>query len=131
MNRWVHKVAVVTGASAGIGEAIAVTLVENGLKVVGLARRLDRLQNITERLASAKGTFYPVQCDVKKEEEILKAFKFAESLGGVDIVINNAGIAYSETIIGKYIERQYRKVINIYSMCVHVCVKMETWTSSL
>lgn len=102
MNRWAGKVAVVTGASSGIGEAISITLVENGLKVVGLARRIDKLQQIGERLASAKGSFHSVQCDVTKEEEILKAFKLAKDLGGVDILINNAGVVYPETIIGKY-----------------------------
>lgn len=108
MNRWIGKVAVVTGASSGIGEAIAMTLVKNGLKVVGLARRIDKLKKITEQIASAKGTFYPTQCDVTKEEEILKAFEFAKSLGGVDILINNAGIAFPEPIIGKQIEK-YKK----------------------
>lgn len=100
MDRWVDKVAVVTGASSGIGEAIAVTLVESGLKVIGLARRLEKLQEISERLAQTKGIFHPIQCDVTKEKEIIEVFKFAKSLGGVDILINNAGVAFAETIIG-------------------------------
>lgn len=101
MERWIGKVAVVTGASSGIGETIATTLVENGIRVVGLARRLKNLQMIAKCLENAKGTFYPVQCDVTQEKQIIEAFKFARSLGGVDILVNNAGLAFFETIIGE------------------------------
>lgn len=102
MDRWIGKVALVTGVSSGIGETIAVTLVERGIKVIGLARRLEKMQEITKRLVNAKGIFYPIKCDVTNEQEVLEAFKHAKNnFGGVDILINNAGVAFPSTIIGK------------------------------
>ncbi|XP_032685982.1 farnesol dehydrogenase-like [Odontomachus brunneus] len=125
MHRWIGKVAVVTGASSGIGEAIAVTLAEAGVKVIGLARRLDKLQKITERITAAKGTFHPIQCDVSKEEDLLKAFKFANSLGGVDILINNAGVAYAETIIDGTTEK-YHEILNVNVIATAICTREAT-----
>lgn len=101
MDRWIGKIAVVTGASSGIGETITTNLVQNGMRVVGLGRRLENLKIIAKHLEKASGTFYPVQCDITQEKEILEAFEFAKSLGGVDVLVNNAGVAFPETIIGE------------------------------
>ncbi|XP_018572839.1 farnesol dehydrogenase-like [Anoplophora glabripennis] len=93
MDRWIGKVAVVTGASSGIGAATTEALVEKGLKVVGLARRLDRMEALAKKLSGKKGKLYPVKTDVSKEEDILNAFKWVkENLGPVHILVNNAGI---------------------------------------
>lgn len=100
MDRWAGKVALVTGASVGIGAAISRSLVDYNVKVVGLARRLDKLQELAAELG--KDHFYPIECDVKKEEDILRAFKWAEEkLSGVDILVNNAGVSTKSSIIGK------------------------------
>ncbi|KAF4529710.1 hypothetical protein B566_EDAN017935 [Ephemera danica] len=72
MERWFGRVAIVTGASAGIGAGIAQILVENGMKVVGVARRTDPI----------------------KEEDVKRIVKWTrENLGGVDVLVNNAGVA--------------------------------------
>ncbi|XP_033329817.2 farnesol dehydrogenase [Megalopta genalis] len=110
MERWAGKVALVTGASSGIGWEIAKSLVQHDIQVVGLARRFDKLQELAEKLGKSK--FYPIQCDVTKENDILRAFKWAEErLGGVDILVNNAGNTMPTLIIDSSIE-QCREVIN-------------------
>lgn len=101
MDRWVGKVAIVTGASSGIGEAICKTLVVAGLNVLGLARREDRLKQLAVSLKNAKGSFHYLRCDVRNENDILKAFAYAvKNLGSVDVLINNAGIVKNSTIAG-------------------------------
>ncbi|XP_078042827.1 farnesol dehydrogenase-like isoform X2 [Augochlora pura] len=83
------KVALVTVSGSVIGSAIANSLVERGIQVVGLARRLDKLQALTEKLG--KNKFYPVQCDFAVRSDITRAFKWTdEKLGGADILVNNA-----------------------------------------
>ena len=121
MDRWNKKVAVVTGASAGIGVAIAKTLVDHGVKVVGVARRLDKLQELTASVG--KGKFYPVQCDVRKEEDILKVFQFVEKeLGGADILINNAGVATLIPVIDSPTE-EFRKILETNLLAPAICAR--------
>lgn len=93
-QQWKGKIAVVTGASSGIGAAIAKELCVQGMVVVGLARRLDRLIQLQNEIVAEHkdAVFHPVKCDMTKESEIETAFKYVEkSLGGVDVLINNAG----------------------------------------
>lgn len=103
MDRWAGKVTLVTGASAGIGAEIVKGLAKNGMKVIAVARRLDKLQDLAARIKHEfKIDVYPMQCDVQKEEDIFRVFKWAnEKLGGIDVLINNAGVVYNSPIIGK------------------------------
>ncbi|KAL1517897.1 hypothetical protein ABEB36_001601 [Hypothenemus hampei] len=99
MERWVGKVAVVTGASVGIGAAIAEALVAAGLNVVGLARRKEKIEELSQKLSNKKGKLYSLKCDVTKEQEILNAFQWIEeNVGHPQILINNAGILQKNTI---------------------------------
>ncbi|XP_055843420.1 farnesol dehydrogenase-like [Episyrphus balteatus] len=94
MERWSNRVAVVTGASSGIGEATAADLCKAGLKVVALARREDRLHENRSKLPKElQSKFYPRKCDVSNEAEVKETFEWIEkTLGGVDILVNNAGV---------------------------------------
>mgnify|MGYP006095932599 FL=1 len=82
------RIAIVTGASSGIGENMVRTLAAGGMRVIAAARRLDRL----ETLASTMAGVVPMRCDVTNEDD-LKALVAAayEQFGRLDVVINNAG----------------------------------------
>lgn len=63
-------------------------------KVVGLARRIEPIDEISKSLKQCKGQLHGIKCDVSKEEEILKAFQLTrEKFGPVHVLVNNAGIA--------------------------------------
>jgi short-subunit dehydrogenase len=84
---------VVTGASSGLGEAIALRFARAGARVVLAARRLDRLEALAERIRARGGSAVPVACDVTKGDDIsaLHARTIA-ALGRCDVLVNNAGI---------------------------------------
>lgn len=80
-----RPVAVVTGASAGIGAATAVRLADEGFDVVLGARRLQKLQEVAERSGGR-----PVELDVTDPASVAA---FAADVGSVDVLVNNAGLA--------------------------------------
>ncbi|HDJ1703702.1 TPA: SDR family oxidoreductase [Staphylococcus aureus] len=91
------KVAVVTGAGSGIGEAIATLLHEEGVKVILAGRNKDKLQNAANQLAQDSVKVVPT--DVTKKEEVDELIKIAQqTFGGLDIVINSAGQMLSSKI---------------------------------
>ncbi|MCU4235448.1 oxidoreductase [Staphylococcus aureus] len=91
------KIAVVTGADSGIGEAIATLLHEEGAKVVLAGRNKDKLQNVANQLAQDSVKVVPT--DVTKKEEVDELIKIAQqTFGGLDIVINSAGQMLSSKI---------------------------------
>ncbi|SHD44183.1 Short-chain alcohol dehydrogenase [Staphylococcus argenteus] len=91
------KVAVVTGAGSGIGEAIATLLHEEGAKVVLAGRNKEKLQNVANQLSQDNVKVVPT--DVTKKEEVDELIKIAEeTFGRLDIVINSAGQMLSSKI---------------------------------
>jgi NADP-dependent 3-hydroxy acid dehydrogenase YdfG len=86
-------VALVTGASSGIGEATARALAAEGAAVAIVARRGDRLDALGGEIADAGGTALPIEADVSKREQAERAVaRTAEELGRLDVVVNNAGV---------------------------------------
>src|SRR5271163_1688250 len=88
------KVALVTGASSGLGVHFARTLASAGASVAIAARRADRLASLQAELQDAGNTAAAVELDVQSGESVRAAFDAAEAaVGAIDIVVNNAGIS--------------------------------------
>ena len=87
------KVAVVTGASSGLGQQFARALSEQGCDVAILARRKERLEEFSKELKQNGQDCLPVSCDVTDEESIKNAIKaVVDHFGKIDILVNNAGV---------------------------------------
>lgn len=101
LQRWKGKVALVTGASAGIGWSICHKLAMEGLRVVAVARRRERLEALQQnlvRLGVPIADFLPVVCDITKEAEVVALPRIVVKRwpgAGIDILVNNAGMGRS------------------------------------
>lgn len=107
------RVAVVTGASSGLGKRFAEVLAKQGADIAIVARRLDRLQENAKEIEKLGVKCLPVQCDASIESDVVSAVaKIVAHFGKIDILVNNAGIAMGgncENTTGE----DFRKVIDI------------------
>lgn len=104
------KVAIVTGASSGIGAEFSKMLVENGTEVYGLARSEDKLKKLQKSLGE---NFHPVKMDITKSDDLEKWVN--DSFGRKhqpDILINNAGVMYSANVEDLTME-EWHTMINV------------------
>jgi NADP-dependent 3-hydroxy acid dehydrogenase YdfG len=86
-------VALITGASSGIGEATARSLAAHGAKVALAARRLERLERLATEIGGQGHTALAIQSDITDQAQAIAAVdRTVEELGGLDIVVNNAGV---------------------------------------
>jgi len=91
------RVALVTGASSGLGRHFALTLARSGARVAVAARRSERLEALAEEIAAFDGRALPLRMDVTDARSVTEAFAHAETeLGTPTIVVNNAGIVADE-----------------------------------
>lgn len=108
------QVALVTGASRGIGEAAAHSLAKYGAKVVLAARSSGDINRIASEIKAAGGSAIAVTCDVSSYEEVTKAIQTAiDTFGGIDILVNNAGVIDPISRIDESDPQEWGKAIDI------------------
>ena len=90
------KVTIVTGASRGIGRAIALALAKNGAHITAVARSVDLLNQLSQEIENEGGMALPVAADVTVESEVRSMVdQVRETFGRVDILVNNAGVLFT------------------------------------
>jgi NADP-dependent 3-hydroxy acid dehydrogenase YdfG len=94
-----QRIALVTGASSGIGEATALALVKDGLAVAIAARRRARLDELKGRIEKLGGTAFVLEADLADENEAQRIVHETEAhFGRLDVLVNNAGVMYLEPV---------------------------------
>ena len=106
------KVALVTGASSGLGLRFAQCLAENGAAVALVARRADRLKTLAAEIEKSGGKAVAIEADVTDRAAMTKAFDAAEqAFGTVTILVNNAGVAHGGRAVDMP-EEEWRRVLS-------------------
>ncbi len=117
------RVALVTGASQGIGRACAIQLAERGAKVALCARSEDKLADVKSEIASAGGQAESFKLDVTNEDEIKSVIKSAiEKLEKIDILVNNAGITH-DTLLLRLKRKDWDSVLNTNLTSAYLCTQ--------
>ncbi|XLQ12259.1 MAG: 3-oxoacyl-[acyl-carrier-protein] reductase [cyanobacterium endosymbiont of Epithemia adnata isolate EadnSB Bon19] len=122
-----EQVSIVTGASRGIGRAIALSLGSTGLKVVvNYARSSTAAEEVVQSIIDKGGKAIAVQGDVSKTEEVDTLIKTTlEQFGRIDVLVNNAGITHDTLLVRMKLE-QWQEVIDLNLTGVFLCTKAVT-----
>lgn len=95
------QVAIVTGASQGLGRAMALELAKNGAKVACVARSVEKLADTVKAITDAGGTAEAFACDVKDKDSVEKAIEAViTKWERIDILVNNAGVTRDTLLLG-------------------------------
>ena len=119
-----NKTVLVTGASRGIGRAVALAYAKKGYNVVICARNSETLKIVSEEIVSLGTDCLAVTCNVGKYEEVEEMFaKATERFGGIDVLINNAGISHIGLLQDMSIDG-WNNIVNINLSSVFSCCKL-------
>ena len=121
--RWSGKVAMVTGATTGIGEAIAYALADLGMTLVLVGRRAEQLDRVAAAIRSDGGKVFPCACDLGDADAIPALFaRVTADAGGLDVLVNNAGVGYRGDI-ADFATADLRQVLDVNVLGSAVCIR--------
>ncbi len=107
------RVALVSGASSGLGQQFARALADNGASVALVARRADRLMALKAELEKAGAKAVAIEADVNSRDDMARAFNEAEkAFGTVTILVNNAGVAQKPVRAVEVTAEEWRRVLS-------------------
>ena len=117
------KVAVITGASSGLGVTFAEALAEVGADLVLAARRIEKLNEVAVQMQKLGVRVLPFQCDVSKQEEVQALVDATvKNFGKLDIIVNNAGVAAMGPSTEMPVE-EWNKVVAVNLTGVFLCAR--------
>lgn len=123
ISKWKNEVALVTGASSGIGWGIALALGRAGMKVAVTGRRKEQLEKLLAVLNDYGGEGLAIPADFSREEDIVQVFERIRSeWGGVRVLINNAGLGYQEDLAQGSAE-SWREMLNVNVLALTLCMQ--------
>ena len=107
------KLALITGATKGIGRSTAITFANAGWDLILLARDIDMLQDLKKELSHKSGKVFTIVCDLSEPDNIESSLsKVIERSGCPTVLINNAGFAYNGDLIGMSLEK-WQEIIQV------------------
>ena len=120
-----NKTVIVTGASSGLGVTFAKFLAERGANVVITARRIEKLNDLTQELIRSGFSSIAVQCDVTQSSQVKELFdKTEKKFGRVDILVNNAGqIAEAGAVPEKITDDMFEQTVKVNLMGLWFCCR--------
>jgi NAD(P)-dependent dehydrogenase (short-subunit alcohol dehydrogenase family) len=119
-----EKVVLVTGASRGIGKAVAEGFVDAGYQVVVAARSVEPLQALVERAEAKQMKALAVPCDVTVPESVDALFgRIRDEFGRIDVLFNNAGVALPATPVDQLTFEQWKSVLDTNMTGVFLCMR--------
>ena len=123
MNRWCRRVALVTGASSGIGRATASALAQSGMRVAVAARRRERLESLASEIEASGTECLTLTADLRREEQILAMFEeLRRRWGGVDVLVNNAGLGRAAPLVSGDTD-MWREMLEVNLLALCICTR--------
>ena len=117
------KIALVTGASRGIGQSISMILAQNGAHVVCVSRNINDVQSVADKITHQKFNASAASCDISDSNNVTELVKdIIEKHGRIDILINNAGIT-RDNLLMRMSEDDWNEVVNVNLKAAFTAIK--------